>query len=229
MLGVENLENRHFLDIGCGSGLFSLAAKRLGAKVFSFDFDPNSVACAEYLKEKYFLNDPNWTIQRGSVLDENYLKGLGQFDVVYSWGVLHHTGQMWKALENVVIPTKKNGSLYIAIYNDQGLKSKIWWWVKRFYCSGLVGKWALLAIFLPYFFLRTFAKSLITGKNQWREYRLHRGMSIVYDWFDWLGGYPFEVASVEAITDFYSGKGFSRVKLLSTKGWGNNQFVFTKN
>lgn len=93
MLGVESLEGKTFLDIGSGSGLFSLAARSLGAKVTSFDFDPKSVACAIELKKRYFDGDKEWVISEGSVLDGEFIEGLGQYDIVYSWGVLHHTGQ----------------------------------------------------------------------------------------------------------------------------------------
>ena len=102
MLGVSNLKGKRFLDISSGSGLFSLAARRLGATVHSFDYDPQSVACTVELKRRYYLNDPDWTVEQGSALDKDYLQTLRQWDIVYSWGVLHHTGAMWKALENVV-------------------------------------------------------------------------------------------------------------------------------
>lgn len=101
MLGLERLDGMRFLDAGSGSGLFSLAARRLGAQVHSFDYDPQSVACTAELKRRYFANDPAWVVERGSVLDRDYLSRLGRFDIVYSWGVLHHTGAMWQALENV--------------------------------------------------------------------------------------------------------------------------------
>src|SRR5262245_19550353 len=94
MLGVKSLHDKSFLDIGSGSGLFSLAARRLGARVHSFDYDRHSVACAAELKRRYFPNDSHWTIAQGSVLDDEYMLSLGQFDIVYSWGVLHHTGAM---------------------------------------------------------------------------------------------------------------------------------------
>jgi 2-polyprenyl-6-hydroxyphenyl methylase/3-demethylubiquinone-9 3-methyltransferase len=229
MLGVTSLEGKSFLDIGSGSGLFSLAARRLGAEVCSFDFDPNSVACAQQLKARYFPNDSKWRILQGSALDAGFVRSLGSFDIVYSWGVLHHTGEMWKALENATLPIKPGSRLFIAIYNDQGVLSTFWTGVKKVYCSSVIGKIAMCALFFPYFFARAFAKSMVTGTNQWSEYKRNRGMSLVHDWFDWLGGYPFEVASVEAITAFYQQRGFSLSKVVTTRSWGNNQFVFAKN
>lgn len=230
MLSVSSLDGKTFLDIGSGSALYSLAARKLGAQVTSFDFDPNSVACAEKLKVRYFPQDPHWQILQGSVLDTSFINSLGTFDIVYSWGVLHHTGQMWKALEHAAHPVKAKGQLFIAIYNDQGWLSGLWLKIKRAYCSSALGKFLTILVFFPYFFARTFAKSIVTGKNQWSEYkRLNRGMSVVHDWHDWLGGYPFEVASVEAIRSFYQQKNFKLSKLVSTNSWGNNQFVFTRN
>ncbi len=125
-LGVLDLSGRRFLDAGSGSGLFSLAARRLGAAVVSFDYDPQSVACTRKLRQLYSPEDALWCVEQGSVLDSEYLESLGKFDVVYSWGVLHHTGDMWRALENVLIPLSEAGTLFISIYNDQGSWSRRW-------------------------------------------------------------------------------------------------------
>ena len=121
-LGAVSLKEKTLLDIGCGSGLFSLAARKLGARVHSFDCDPLSVRCTEELKRHYFPNDDKWTIERGDVLDVNYLNTLGHYDMVYSWGVLHHSGSMWKALENVIPLVGEDGRLFLSIYNDEGRK-----------------------------------------------------------------------------------------------------------
>jgi 2-polyprenyl-3-methyl-5-hydroxy-6-metoxy-1,4-benzoquinol methylase len=232
MLEVETLRDRSFLDIGSGSGLFSLAARRLGARVHSFDYDPESVACAQELKGRFFAGDADWTIERGSVLDADYITRLGQFDIVYSWGVLHHTGAMWRALSNAALPVGAGGRLFIAIYNDQARKSQLWRSVKRIYCTGAVGKTFVPVVFIPYFLIGGFAKDMLRGRSplaRFREYKKSRGMSVVHDWIDWLGGYPFEVARPEEIFDFYRARGFTLDKLITCGGGlGNNQFVFTR-
>src|SRR5215831_3391656 len=125
MLELDDFAGKSFVDVGCGSGLFSLAAMRKGAdRVLSFDRDTQSVACAKELKRRYFAEADNWTIQRGNVLDETYLTSLGQFEIVYSWGVLHHTGNMWHGLQNVARLVAAPGKLFIALYNDQEMQSR---------------------------------------------------------------------------------------------------------
>jgi 2-polyprenyl-6-hydroxyphenyl methylase/3-demethylubiquinone-9 3-methyltransferase len=232
MLGVEDLQGKTFLDIGSGSGLFSLVARRLGAKVHSFDYDPQSVACTQELKHRYFLGDSNWAIEQGSVLDVDYIKSLGQFDIVYSWGVLHHTGAMWQAMENASLPVVDGGQLFIAIYNDLEGASRRWHKVKQFYCSGILARTLVIAYFIPYFILKGLAVDLVKLRNpllRYAEYKKSRGMSIVHDWYDWLGGYPYEVAKPEEIFKFYRDKGFTLKNLLtSVGGLGNNQFVFVR-
>lgn len=98
---LGDISGKTFLDVGSGSGLSSLAARRLGAKVRSFDYDPHSVACTEELRRRYFPDDADWTVSAGSILDDDFVASLGRYDIVYAWGVLHHTGAMWRALENV--------------------------------------------------------------------------------------------------------------------------------
>src|SRR5437016_6038307 len=112
MLKVDHLRGKSFLDVGSGSGLFSLVARRLGATVRSFDYDQQSVACTQELKRRYFPGDADWIVEEGSILDNDYLASLGKYDIVYSWGVLHHTGAMWQALENVSHLVAPQGLLF---------------------------------------------------------------------------------------------------------------------
>ncbi|HET6863052.1 MAG TPA: class I SAM-dependent methyltransferase [Pyrinomonadaceae bacterium] len=235
-LEVATLEGTSFLDIGSGSGLFSLAARKLGARVHSFDFDPNSVACTAELKRRYFAGDTNWTVQEGSALDREFVASLGQFDVVYSWGVLHHTGQMWKGLENAAIPVAAGGKLFIAIYNDTGTQSLRWRWIKKTYNQlpgFLRSPFAVLAIAPDE--MKSAIRATIKLRPQqyirsWTNYdQNNRGMSRWHDIIDWVGGYPYEVATPEEIFNFYRKRNFSLTKLKSGKvGLGCNEFVFQK-
>ncbi len=234
MLELDSLAGRSFLDAGSGSGLFSLAARKLGARVHSFDYDSKSVGCTAELKRRFFVTDPGWVIEEGSVLDKSYLESLGKFDIVYSWGVLHHTGNMYQAIDNVAALVGDNGKLFIAIYNDS-TQSKAWKSIKRRYCrlpSALKLPFAL-AIIVPQQLLYI-AKSTVRGKlGEYIRYiancRQNRGMSWWHDQIDWIGGYPYEYAKPEEIFLFLKERGF-RLDQLSTIGGGTgcNQFVFTK-
>lgn len=231
MLGVTDLSGKRFLDIGSGSGLFSLAARCMGAEVHSFDYDPASVACTKELRNRYFNHDDKWIVEEGSVLDKQYLASLGKFEVVYSWGVLHHTGHMRQALNNAMLPVADNGQLLIAIYNDQGITSKLWAMVKKTYCSNQLGQVIISLLFIPLLALRSIVVGLIKYKNpikNFTNYKSKRGMSIYHDWIDWLGGHPFEVAKPEEIFQFYKKHGFTLECLVTTNRLGCNQFVFRR-
>lgn len=237
MLGADSLAGMSFLDIGSGSGLFSLVARRLGAKVDSFDYDGDSVACTEELRRRHFPDDPDWTVGQGSILDDEFVRGLGVFNVVYAWGVLHHTGDMWRAIDNADSLVAPGGLLFLAIYNDQGRASRQWAAIKRRYVrSGRVGRAAILGSAAVYFNARSAAAQLLRGElpktpgmlareKQGQE----RGMSVWYDLRDWVGGYPFEVAKPEEIFDYHRARGFSLLRLKTCGGGhGCNEYVFRR-
>jgi 2-polyprenyl-6-hydroxyphenyl methylase/3-demethylubiquinone-9 3-methyltransferase len=235
MLEVESLSGKTFLDIGSGSGLFSLAARRLGARVHSFDFDPKSVYCTTELKKNYFRDDESWQIEEASVLDAEFMKSLGEFDIVYSWGVLHHTGNLWTAMENAQQRVAPGGKLFIALYNDTGSQSTRWNWIKKTY-NGLPG--ILRSPFAAIVWLPTEIKLLASSVvrlrpkdyiDSWTQYRKNRGMTKWRDIIDWVGGYPYEVSTPDEVFDFCRARGFELTKLNCGRvGLGCNQFVFVK-
>jgi 2-polyprenyl-3-methyl-5-hydroxy-6-metoxy-1,4-benzoquinol methylase len=238
MLQVKTLRDARFLDIGSGSGLFSLAARRLGARVHSFDLDPQSVACTRELRWQFFANDPDWRVEEGSVLDLGYLDKLGEFDIVYSWGVLHHTADMWTAVSNAMRRVAPRGKLFIALYNDQGAQSRRWASVKRLYNQ------LPRSLRSPYVFLvmapaelKLFAGALLRGRaGAHLRHRISalddnptRGMSYWRDMVDWVGGYPFEVAKPEEVFRFMRERGFRMIEMTTVGGGhGCNQFVFVR-
>jgi 2-polyprenyl-6-hydroxyphenyl methylase/3-demethylubiquinone-9 3-methyltransferase len=159
------------------------------------------------------------------------MNSLPKFDIVYSWGVLHHTGQMWLALENAELAAKERSKLFIAIYNDQGGASRRWLWVKRTYnrLPKALRPPLLWAAFVQMYW-RRLLKDVLTlhFSRTFSTYSSARGMSVWRDVVDWVGGYPFEVAKPEEIFDFYRARGFHLQKLKTCNDLGCNEFVFDR-
>jgi 2-polyprenyl-6-hydroxyphenyl methylase/3-demethylubiquinone-9 3-methyltransferase len=231
-LQMDRLEGLTFVDIGCGSGIFSHAAHRLGAeRVVSIDLDPLSVECARHMKRR--RDDPaNWEVLQGSILDRDFVAGLGRFDIVYSWGVLHHTGRMWDAIAIAADLVKPGGYFYIAIYHKVigPAGSKMWLQVKRFYNRAPAPVKRLMEAGLMGAAILYYAA---TGRNPIttiRNYKSRRGMSWKTDIVDWLGGYPYEFATVEEIFRFMKERfpDFQLVNLKTVSGIATNWFLYKR-
>lgn len=227
-----SFEGKVFIDVGCGSGLFSLVAYRMGAKkIISFDIDQFSVKSTEFLRNKYAKDTKTWEICQGSVLDDKFINSLPKADLVYSWGVLHHTGRMWKAIENTSKLVKKGGLMYLAIYNKmEGLfGSNFWLAIKKIYNNmPKIGKkfmeWGFIA---GYYIL-----NILTLRNPWkrvRQYKKRRGMDWRRDVDDWLGGYPYEFATIQEVFNFCHRKlNFDLMNIISTNKLLNNHYLFQR-
>jgi len=234
MLNVETLSGKRFLDIGSGSGMFSLAARRLGAQVHSFDYDLHSVACTTELRRRYFPDSLNWNVEQGSALDAGYLAKLGHYDVVYSCGVLHHTGAMWLGIENAIDRVAEGGQLFIAIYNDQGLKSHIWWLIKYIYNKlpnplNVVYAYSLGLITNVLNILKyTLKLKPMIAIRPLLDYKKKRGMSIMHDLIDWMGGFPFEFARYDLLQEYMQVRGFALERGTLATSLGCHEMVFRK-
>jgi cyclopropane fatty-acyl-phospholipid synthase-like methyltransferase len=228
----DNLTGKTFLDIGCGSGLHSLAALSLGAaSVTAIDIDENSVNTTQELLTTH-APDLKWTARVASVFDASP-DTVGKFDVVYSWGVLHHTGDMWTAIERAGRLVKPGGRFGIAIYYSTAYDS-IWKAEKRFYSQApRPVQWFIRQIYMAAFIA---VQTLLGAKSisYVREYSKIRGMNFSNDAHDWLGGYPYEAASAAEVHDRICNMGFTEEKsfLLPVAsglfGSGCHEFVFQK-
>jgi SAM-dependent methyltransferase len=225
-----DLRGRTFIDVGCGSGLFSLCAYRAGARaVISLDVDPDSVATTCQLHTR--SGSPvNWRVIRGSILNLALIETLEAADVVYSWGVLHHTGDMYTAIRNAGSLVKPGGQFVIAIYrriDDRWLSSERWLRIKRAYNHApRIVQLAMELTYAAYWLLGRLWRRQNPVRIA-REYRKSRGMALWSDLVDWLGGYPYEYATVEEITDFCRASlGMTPLKIVP--GDSNNQFVFER-
>ncbi len=239
-LGMNDFKGKTFIDIGAGSGLYSLAALELGAaKVESVDIDPDCIACCTQLKATKG-NPENWEIAHGSILDDAFVATLGQHDIVYSWGVLHHTGNMWKAIENTMKLVKPNGLFFLAIYNKadgfalypDGRFGPSWLWTieKKIYVSlpsflQNCIDYAVMGVLILLYTL-TFHNPVTVIRSH-KNY-FSKGMSWRINIKDWLGGYPYEYANVAEIFTFAKERGFNLEKLTCNNGLLNNEFLLRK-
>ena len=233
-LGRDDLVGARFLDAGCGSGLSTLAALRAGARVTAFDYDPEAVAATRELLGRWAPEGAEYRVLQGSVLDRAFVEGLGPHDVVHSWGVLHHTGAMWEACDVVASVVPAGGTLFVALYNDAGPKSVTWTRRKRRYVTlprGLrtLYAWGLIGAAEALFLARAVRSGdMAAWWRRWGTERPARGMGRYRDWIDWIGGYPYEYASVEATVAHFAAHGLTSRTVVPNGGTGCNEFVLTR-
>lgn len=179
------------------------------------------------MRDRYLPGDGGWQIIQGSVLDRQFMESLGQFDVVYSYGVLHHTGKMWEALELACERTAPGGRLFVALYNDQGRFSKYWRAVKWAYNQiPPVLQPLLIAAVLAKQVPQGVATDVARGRIPFAGYRSKdRGMSLWHDSIDWIGGYPFQVAGPGEVFAFLRARDLCIVEMRTTPGSGNNEYL----
>lgn len=234
IIGKGNIAGKSFVDLGSGSGLFSLAARRLGAKVHSIDLDPSSVWCTETLRDRFYPGDEDWSVDQGSALDRDALLALGKFEIVYSWGVLHHSGEMWTALKNAFDLVAPGGVFMVAIYNDQGWKSHLWWLVKKLYnilpapLDKLFAWMSGLTFNLLNILKYTLRAKPMVAIRPITHKKSHRGMDFGHDLIDWYGGLPYECATYEALVNFAEASGLRHVRGERATSLGCHEILFQK-
>jgi 2-polyprenyl-3-methyl-5-hydroxy-6-metoxy-1,4-benzoquinol methylase len=233
LLGRERLDGIRFLDIGSGSGLSSLAARRLGATVRSFDYDRQSVECTNAVRDRFFPGDANWQVERGSILDRQYLTQLPRFDVVYSWGVLHHTGAMLEAIGNGAQLVTSGGIFVLALYRKTPL-CRFWAAEKRWYCHASPSAQKIARTVYVALMRLGFALVGRDFSSYVSSYRCNRGMDYLHDVHDWLGGYPYESISPSQVEEELANLGFTHVRSkvkpasMGCFGSGCNEFVYAR-
>jgi 2-polyprenyl-3-methyl-5-hydroxy-6-metoxy-1,4-benzoquinol methylase len=226
----SDLRGMTFLDVGCGSGLFSLAAHHLGAdKITSVDIDPFSIESTTRLREAAG-NPDHWTVLHGSILDPAFTARIPPADIVYAWGSLHHTGGMWQAIRNSANLVAPGGLLFLAIYNkvEGNGSSEYWLKMKKLYNRQGIPVKRLMEV--AYVFRHHVVPDLIRFRNPLafnRNYKDRRGMNFWTDVRDWLGGYPYEFAGADEIFRFCTRElGLALVNLHTVTGLGLNEFLF---
>jgi 2-polyprenyl-6-hydroxyphenyl methylase/3-demethylubiquinone-9 3-methyltransferase len=227
LLGETKLSGKRFLDIGCGSGIHALAALRLGAReVIAVDLDPDSVATARAMLEQHAPKGAVFRVEEASVFDLGPDR-MGAFDIVYSWGVLHHTGDMERSLRSAAAMVRPGGCFVFALYRRVWMDA-FWRWEKRWYAhASPQAQRRARAIYVVLFRLRLW----VTGRSFGRyvaNYRSNRGMDFYRDVHDWMGGWPYESILPSEVDRKMRDLGFlpERVEARYGRLWGRSVGVF---
>lgn len=224
----DDLKGLDFLDIGCGSGINSAAARIAGAgSICSFDFDPDSVDATAAVRRR-IGGSATWRVSRGDVLDDGFVQSLGKWNLVYSWGVLHHTGSVWRAIDNASKTVADGGLFYIALYSADTISNQDFWLrAKREYNEASSWKrhrmvWSYVWNNMLYRKLRSVPGFILRVLR----YRRSRGMSLFTDVRDWLGGWPMEFTHDADVIAYLRERGFTLENI--NTGQANTEFLFVK-
>lgn len=223
LIGQEKIKAGTFLDIGCGSGIFAIAASLAGAqKVIGIDISKESITASINNKKK-FASQSTIDFFHKSLFDDD-ISQIGKFDIVYSWWVLHRTGNMWKSIDIASKLVAPHPLFVIAIYNKHW-SSGTWKLIKRLYNA--MPKFIQRLMIWIFYLIIVIAKLIVTHRNPFKKKR--RGMSFYYDVIDWVGGYPYEYASREEIINRLERIGFKCIKFVKpVVPTGCNEFVFLR-
>jgi len=233
LLPCAQLEGRRMLDIGCGSGLSMLSALRLGAAhVEGVDIDPSSVRAAKALLSRFYAGGP-WHVEECSVFDLPK-KLAHSYDIVHSWGVLHHTGAMWQAIDVACSLVAPQGLLCIALYRKTPV-CRFWKAEKWVYTNAPGWVQAVIRGMFKGAFVCGLLMTARTPRKYFDEYKTTRGMDWHHDVHDWLGGFPYESVAPLEIIKFLEVRGFLIEKSFIKKpaafglfGSSCNEFVARK-
>ena len=224
------LKGRNVFDLGCGSGLHALAALRLGAaSVTAVDIDAKSVATARTLLARY-VPEGRWQVEQQSVFA---MPPEPLYDVVYSWGVLHHTGDMVRAIQLAATKIAPGGLLCVALYRKTKF-CRMWQLEKRIYSQAPRPIRYLLEQLFLVAFKRSFRRSGRSFEDYVADYVKSRGMDFMTDIRDWLGGYPYESISEEEMLALAQRMGLVDVRRFCVPpgsgllGTGCDEYVFRR-
>jgi 2-polyprenyl-3-methyl-5-hydroxy-6-metoxy-1,4-benzoquinol methylase len=116
----EEMRGRRILEIGCGMGCMAMNWAQRGAVVSAIDLNPTSIA---QTKRRFSLLGLDADVRQADA--EALPFDDASFDYVYSWGVLHHTPDTAKTIEEVRRVLKPGGRTGVMLYHRNSILYRI--------------------------------------------------------------------------------------------------------